>query len=179
VCFYSSTAWRDAPNRPLLVARAARLVRRRVDAAILDVTLGAANSRSLVDPRCVERSATGSAPSGQCGGTTGPVHALSATGILHSPSSPTALQRRWRGLCGSGTWCSSRGQDGETFSSILDGVRTELARRYIDDRGLPLSDVAYRLGFANLSGFSRWFRGEFNCSPTSWRATPGAPSSPG
>lgn len=62
-------------------------------------------------------------------------------------------------------------QDGTTFCSILDGVRTDMARRYLFDDGLPLGDVAGRLGFSAQSGFSRWFRAEFGCSPLVWRST--------
>ena len=57
----------------------------------------------------------------------------------------------------------------ETFSSILDAVRTDLARRYIEDRGLPLTEVAHLLGFSELSAFSRWFPAEFDRSPMAWR----------
>lgn len=60
-------------------------------------------------------------------------------------------------------------REGTTFSTIFDAVRVDLARRYTEDRGLPLSEVAYLLGFSELSGFSRWFRAEFECSPMSWR----------
>jgi AraC-like DNA-binding protein len=60
-------------------------------------------------------------------------------------------------------------RDGETFSSIFNAVRIDLARRYIEDRGLPLSEVAHLLGFSELSGFSRWFRAQFGRSPMSWR----------
>ena len=60
-------------------------------------------------------------------------------------------------------------QDGETFSSIFNAVRTDLARRYVEDIRLPLSDVAHLLGFSELSAFSRWFRTKFDCSPMSWR----------
>lgn len=56
-----------------------------------------------------------------------------------------------------------------TFSSIFDDVRIELARRYVEDRGLPLSEVAHLLGFSESSGFSRWFRAKFGCSPMLWR----------
>ena len=59
---------------------------------------------------------------------------------------------------------------GTTFSSILDDVRADMARRYVVDDGLPLSDVAHRLGFSAPSGFSRWFRAEFDCSPFAWRS---------
>jgi AraC-like DNA-binding protein len=67
-------------------------------------------------------------------------------------------------------------RNGETFSSIFNAVRTDLARRYIDDRGLPLSEVANLLGFSELSGFSRWFRAEFGRSPMSWRKAERAPA---
>jgi AraC-like DNA-binding protein len=60
-------------------------------------------------------------------------------------------------------------QDGETFSSIREAVRTDLARRYVEDKGLPLSEVAHLLGFSEESAFSRWFHSEFGCSPMSWR----------
>jgi AraC-like DNA-binding protein len=61
-------------------------------------------------------------------------------------------------------------RDGKTFSAIVDAVRADLARRYVEDRGRCLSEVAYVLGFSATSAFSRWFRGRFGCSAMSWRA---------
>jgi AraC-like DNA-binding protein len=43
-----------------------------------------------------------------------------------------------------------------------------LARRYVEDKELALSEVAHLLGFSELSAFSQWFRAECDCSPTSW-----------
>jgi AraC-like DNA-binding protein len=60
-------------------------------------------------------------------------------------------------------------RDGETFSSVREAVRTDLARRYVGDRRLPLSEVARLLGFSEVSAFSRWFHSKFDCSPMSWR----------
>ena len=60
-------------------------------------------------------------------------------------------------------------RDGESFSSNLSAVRNDLARRYVEDKELALSEVAHLLGFSELSALSRWFRAEFHCSPTSWR----------
>lgn len=60
-------------------------------------------------------------------------------------------------------------RDGETFSSVRDTVRTDLARRYVEDSELPLSEVAHLLGFSEESAFSRWFRSEFKCTPMAWR----------
>jgi len=60
-------------------------------------------------------------------------------------------------------------RDRETFSSIVDTVRIDLAQRYVQDRGRSLSEVARVLGFSCLSAFSRWFRHKFGRSPLSWR----------
>jgi AraC-like DNA-binding protein len=62
-------------------------------------------------------------------------------------------------------------RDGETFLTLVDSVRSELAIRYIDNRERPLASVAELLGFSALSAFSRWFRGRFGCSVSQWRTT--------
>jgi AraC-like DNA-binding protein len=62
-------------------------------------------------------------------------------------------------------------KEGETFSSLLDSVRSELATRYIDNRDRSLTTTAELLGFSALSAFSRWFRAKFGCSVSQWRAT--------
>jgi AraC-like DNA-binding protein len=61
-------------------------------------------------------------------------------------------------------------REGESFSSLMDSVRAELAARYIDNSDRPLYAVAELLGFSALSAFSRWFRGRFGCSASQWRA---------
>jgi AraC-like DNA-binding protein len=61
-------------------------------------------------------------------------------------------------------------KEGETFSSLLDAVRSELATRYIDNRDRSLTTTAELLGFSALSAFSRWFRAKFGCSVSEWRA---------
>ena len=61
-------------------------------------------------------------------------------------------------------------REGETFSSLLDQVRMELATRYLANPHHPLSEIAGVLGFSELSAFSRWFSRLFGCSPSSWKA---------
>ena len=61
-------------------------------------------------------------------------------------------------------------REGKTFSSLMDSVRAELVTRYVDNRDRPLASVAELLGFSALSAFSRWFRAQFGCSVTEWRA---------
>jgi AraC-like DNA-binding protein len=58
---------------------------------------------------------------------------------------------------------------GETFSSLLNAVRTELAERLVPNPRRSLTEIAENLGFAEHSAFSRWFRGQFGCSPREWR----------
>jgi len=61
-------------------------------------------------------------------------------------------------------------RDAETFSSIVDAVRVELATRYLTTADRPLAEVADLLGFSGLSALSRWFSGRFDCSAWAWRA---------
>jgi AraC-like DNA-binding protein len=69
-------------------------------------------------------------------------------------------------------------REGETFSSLLDSVRSELATRYISNRDRPLAAVAELLGFSALSAFSRWFRSRFGSSVSQWREAEGRIVSP-
>jgi AraC-like DNA-binding protein len=47
---------------------------------------------------------------------------------------------------------------GSTFERMVQQVRIELAVRYIGSEGRSLTEAAQLLGFAHLSGFSRWRR---------------------
>jgi AraC-like DNA-binding protein len=59
--------------------------------------------------------------------------------------------------------------ENESYSSIVNDVRTALAERYLAREQLTLTDISYELGFAAPSAFSRWFRDRFGISPTEWR----------
>ena len=66
---------------------------------------------------------------------------------------------------------------GETFSTLLDAVRVELAEQYLVNARYSLSDVSQLLGFAAPSGFSRWFKAQYGCTASEWRAArPAAPA---
>ena len=51
--------------------------------------------------------------------------------------------------------------ENETFSSVTDSVRRELAVRYLANRNRSLAEVSSLLGFSAPSGFSRWYRKQF------------------
>lgn len=65
-------------------------------------------------------------------------------------------------------------REGTTFSRVVVDTRRAMAERYAASRDRPLSDVAALLGFANQSALSGWFRAQYGCSPSEWRATAGA-----
>lgn len=60
------------------------------------------------------------------------------------------------------------------FSSVVDGVRRELAAHYLQQRKLPVSDMALLLGYSETSAFSRAFKRWFGASPRQWRKAEGA-----
>jgi len=68
-------------------------------------------------------------------------------------------------------------EEGTSHSQLLDDVRRELAERYLADRNLAISEVAFLLGFAHVTAFykafRRWSRGP---TPAAFRAQsqPGA-----
>src|SRR5262249_53814288 len=61
--------------------------------------------------------------------------------------------------------------EGTTFSDIVDGVRRELAVRYVADTHRTLADVSALLGFSAPSNFSRWYRRQFGRPAAAQRST--------
>jgi AraC-like DNA-binding protein len=59
---------------------------------------------------------------------------------------------------------------GLSFSEVVNAQRLELAQRYVTQSDRALTDVSALLGFASPSGFSRWYQGQFGCSPSQSRA---------
>ena len=62
------------------------------------------------------------------------------------------------------------GEDGESFSGLINAVRMELAQRYIANPKYPLGRIAELLGYSNHSAFTRWFIAQFKQTPQEVRA---------
>lgn len=62
-------------------------------------------------------------------------------------------------------------EQSQSFSSLVNDLRKELAVRYVHESDRPLTEVAELLGFTP-SGFSRWYQSQFNCSAKESRAHP-------
>jgi AraC-like DNA-binding protein len=70
-------------------------------------------------------------------------------------TSPRTLQRRLL-------------EEGTSFRDVVEEVRAELARRYLGER-VALHDVAFRLGYAEVSAFLRAFKRWTGMTPTQFR----------
>ncbi len=73
-------------------------------------------------------------------------------------ASPRTLQRRLAG-------------EGQTFASVLDQVRYEMAAGFLADRERSIADVAWLVGFHELSAFYRAFRRWSGRTPAEYRAS--------
>jgi AraC-like DNA-binding protein len=70
--------------------------------------------------------------------------------------SPRTLQRRLE-------------QEGTRFSEVLDRARLDVAKRLLADARLPLAEIAFRLGFADVATLSRAFKRWTGVPPGQWR----------
>ena len=61
-------------------------------------------------------------------------------------------------------------QENQSFAALLDQVRREQALLYLHDPRHTLTEVAQRLGFSELSAFSRAFKRWMGKSPAHYRA---------
>lgn len=60
-------------------------------------------------------------------------------------------------------------EEGLSFTTLVDNVRCEMAKHYLQQRQLPISEMALLLGYSEVSAFSRAFRRWFGISPRQWR----------
>lgn len=61
------------------------------------------------------------------------------------------------------------GEAGINFRSLVEEVRREEADRLLAQRHLPMTEIAFRLGYSEVSAFSRAFQRWHDCPPTAWR----------
>jgi len=59
--------------------------------------------------------------------------------------------------------------EGMSFAEILDELRAALAKRYLNDRELPVSEIAWLLGYREVSSLTHAFRRWTRTSPRQFR----------
>ncbi|KJV10868.1 AraC family transcriptional regulator [Elstera litoralis] len=60
--------------------------------------------------------------------------------------------------------------EGVSFSDMVERVRHQLARLYVQQTHVPIADIAFLLGYSEISAFSRAFTRWFDHSPRQFRA---------
>jgi AraC-like DNA-binding protein len=60
--------------------------------------------------------------------------------------------------------------EGETFSDLLNRARREVAETLLTRSERPFQSVAELLGFSSLSAFAHWFKRQFACTASDYRA---------
>ncbi len=83
------------------------------------------------------------------------------TAAAHLHTSPRTLKRRLR-------------EEGTTFQDLLDAVRCDLAKRYLEEQRFALGEVSFLLGFSEPSAFHRAFKRWTGKTPLAYRQAPTA-----
>jgi AraC-like DNA-binding protein len=68
------------------------------------------------------------------------------------------------------------GLEGLTFSGILDELKVDLAKGYLKDGSLPISQIAWLLGYREVSAFTHAFKRWTGSTPRTFRAQKDFPS---
>ncbi|MCI4644125.1 MAG: AraC family transcriptional regulator [Hyphomonadaceae bacterium] len=62
-----------------------------------------------------------------------------------------------------------RTEAGKTYQMLLDAVRYDLARQYLSETAMSVTQIAFSVGFSDPSNFARAFRQKTGVSPRGWR----------
>ncbi len=60
-------------------------------------------------------------------------------------------------------------QEGTSYRKLFNQTQLDLALQYLKDPHLPIGEISIRLGFQDVSSFSRSFRREVGMAPREWR----------
>jgi len=58
---------------------------------------------------------------------------------------------------------------GTNFREVADEIRFEIARQFLEDSAMDISQIALFLGYSNASAFTRAFRRWSSLTPSNWR----------
>jgi AraC-like DNA-binding protein len=66
-------------------------------------------------------------------------------------------------------------EEGAGYAAILDETRAALAKNYLAERDLPVSEIAWLLGYHEVSSFTHAFKRLTGMTPQQFRLAPAAP----
>ncbi|WED29518.1 AraC family transcriptional regulator [Vibrio sp. DW001] len=58
---------------------------------------------------------------------------------------------------------------GKTFLHYLNGIRVHEAAKQLIETELSITQIAYEVGFSNISSFNRYFKNQKKLSPSEFR----------
>ena len=94
--------------------------------------------------------------------------------VEHLPSGDATIDNIASELCyNSRTFQRLLQQEGTTFVALLNESRMELAKQYVQDKNVGFTELAFLLGFSELSSFSRSFKRWTGKSPSQYRKAVG------
>ncbi len=59
----------------------------------------------------------------------------------------------------------------ETIGKHIKRIKLEKAAQYLKYSDILISDIAFNMGYSDVSAFSKAFKNQFNCSPSQFRET--------
>ena len=59
-------------------------------------------------------------------------------------------------------------EEGTSYQQILNNLRMELSRKYLKEK-IPLTEIAFLLGFESQSAFNKFFKKQFHTAPNQFR----------
>ena len=65
-------------------------------------------------------------------------------------------------------------EEGTSFAEILDQLRAALAERYLHDESLPVSEIAWLLGYREVSSLTHAFKRWTGTTPQRFRSVQSA-----
>jgi AraC-like DNA-binding protein len=68
------------------------------------------------------------------------------------------------------------GEEGTSFVEILDQLRAALAKHYLDDETLPVSEIAWLLGYREVSSLTHAFKRWTGTTPRQFRSLEPGPA---
>ncbi len=79
--------------------------------------------------------------------------------VEHLPSGDATVENVAAELCFSGRKLQRLlQQENVTFSTLLNETRLDIAKQYVRNKNMDLTEVAFLLGFSEQSSFSRFFK---------------------
>jgi len=96
--------------------------------------------------------------------------ALHAAILRQLPRGQCCIESVAKDLCLSRRTLQRRLEDRRTnFQKLLQGIKSTMSKKYLDDEGLSIIEIAFLLGYSDHSTFSAAFKNWYSVTPSEYR----------